>query len=536
MTSLKKICALCLMVLAFLSCRKSTNANWDVDVVIPVAHSVLDIKNFAGDSLFTTDNTHLLYFNVNRQIAAIKLDSLLNLPDTSVSTSFTLPVIIPFTLNPGQVFPNLTLDDLKFDPGNDISLKKIDVRTGTLSVKFSNLVGRPLDLVYIIPGTTKNGEPFKIVETIPSGTNSLQKSYDISGYSLDMRGATGQKYNTISQSCTLALNPNTTSVTISPGGSSSTMTLAAIEVSYSEITPAYVEGYFGDQTVKVKLDTVNIGLSKNLKAKNFKLSEASMDFDIINEFGAEFSATIFNVAAINAGSGQRVNLTDQQLSSININRASKVGTTIYPTVNSVSFNSLNSNITDFISNLPDQITYQSEIQLNPNKNITGYGDFAFYNTGLRIIAHIKIPLRYTADEFELTTNAATSFSSNAQLDNVNSGYFVITANNGFPFTAQLQGYMYDENNQLLDSLFLQGTNLVEKGVLNGQNEVITPVKSKIYVPVNQSKIENLKKCKTISFVSRFIMPPNPPEMKIFEHYQLEINISAELNYNVGFEN
>jgi hypothetical protein len=54
--------------------------------------------------------------------------------------------------------------------------------------------------------------------------------------------------------------------------------------------------------------------------------------------------------------------------------------------------------------------------------------------------------------------------------------------------------------------------------------------------VNQEKIESLKKCKTISFISHFLMPPNPPDIKILEHYQLEINISAELNYNVSLQN
>lgn len=527
MTLLKKILALCLFLSVFVACRKSTNANWDVDVVLPVAHSVLDIKNFAGDGLVDTDNNGLLHFRLNREIAAIKLDSLITLPDTTVSTSFTAPVIIPYVLSPGQSIPNLTIADFKFNIADGIALKTIEIRTGTLNVKFSNHIQGDLELTYVIQTAKKNGVPLTIKEIIPYGVNALEKSYDISGYHFDLRGNSGKDYNTVSQTCTLTLHAGSSTVVIPAG----TNTLANIQVGYSQIIPQLVEGYFGKQTVDIEPDTVNINLSGSLKAKNFKLNEAIVDFDVVNEFGAEFNASIYQVSAL-AKSGQKVNLTEK-LANLNINRATKVGQTIYPSVKGISFTHLNSNITDFLSALPDQLAYQGKINLNPLGNISGYNDFAFYNTGLRIVAHIDIPLKFNADEFELKTKTEVNFSGVTQLDKVNSGNFGISVTNGFPFAARLQGFMYDSAGVLLDSLFLSGSNIIDRGQLNTQNEVITPNKSKVFVPINRAKVEHLRKTKRIEFVSDFLLPPNPPDIKILEHYQMEISVIAELNYNVN---
>jgi hypothetical protein len=74
------------------------------------------------------------------------------------------------------------------------------------------------------------------------------------------------------------------------------------------------------------------------------------------------------------------------------------------------------------------------------------------------------------------------------------------------------------------------------GELNSQNEVTAAAHSKLLIPITKEKIENLKKCKTIRIVSLFVMPPNPPELKILESYEMDIGIIAELNYRVGLEN
>jgi hypothetical protein len=515
-------------ILLVVACRKSTNANWDVDAVIPVVNSWMSVRNFVNDSLFQSDQSGLMKVRLNREVAAIKLDSLISVPDTSFSIPFTNTFVIPLTFTVGQAITAFPPAELNFNISGGVKLKRIDVRKGMMTVNFSNHLTEPVDLVYKIISATRGSEVLTVSETVPPGNNALVRHYDLSGYSLNMRGLSGQGYNTVVQTYTFGLSTTASnSLTVNYGDG------ANIEVSYSGLVPDYVEGYFGQQTIDIPRDTVSLGLSDNFRADNFMLSDATMDFTILNEFGAEFSGQLADNASINSPGGTVVQLQTSQLSNININRASRSGTTVSPSTKQISFNASNSNITAFISNLPDKLAYQGRVIINPLGNISGYNDFAYYNSGIRILANIDIPLKFTAGYFELRSDTDVDFSDIGQLDRVNSGSFMITATNGFPFSVRLQGYMYDAANTLLDSLFVPGANVIEHGTLNGANEVLSPVQKKITVPVNKTKIGHLKSCKKIRIVSRFIMPPNPPEIKILEHYEVKVNIVAQMNYNVS---
>ncbi|MBL7921042.1 MAG: hypothetical protein JNJ40_12050 [Bacteroidia bacterium] len=521
---LRKISLWSLALIAFYGCRKPSAADWDVDVVFPVVKSNLNIKNFIGDSIFKADNTGLLSLNVNREITAIKLDSLLALPDTSITTPFTTP--FPINLTPGQSLTFFAPTELNFNISNGVALKWFDIKSGLLTVKFTNDLVEPLDLLYIIPSAKKNGQPLTIFETVPPTPATLVKTYDLSGYTLNMRGKFGTAYNTIVQAYTVTLNPNANPVAVNFGQG------AKADLTYSNIIPAYVEGYFGQQTIDIPLDTATLDIFNNFQASNFLLNNANLNFKIINEFGAEFSANLSNIKAINSLNSNSITLSNGSLSNININRATKAGYTIFPSIKTVSLTNTNSNIVPFLSSLPNKLTYQGKINVNPLGNLSGYNDFAYYNTGIKVLADIDIPLRFNADYFKLISNSKVDFSNVKQLENVNSGNFIISALNGYPFRAEMQGYLMDDQNQVLDSLFLPGVNFIEKGITDAQNIVTSPTQSKITIPVSKERIDKLKKTKTIKLVTYFRMPPNPPDIKIYENYSIDLNIIAELNYKV----
>jgi hypothetical protein len=341
-----------------------------------------------------------------------------------------------------------------------------------------------------------------------------------------MTGISGNVYNTIVQTSTVVVNPaaNTTTVTYGDG-------VKAI-LNYTGIVPDYIEGYFGQETISIPLDTTRLDFLKNVQAANFVLSSATFDFKIINEFGAEFTSSLSNIKSLSSLNNSTVTLNTNQLSNININRATKAGSSVFPSVKTISLNPSNSNITAFLSNLPDKLTYQGTVKLNPLGNLSGYNDFAYYNTGIKVIADINIPLKFNADYFKLQSIANIDFSNVAQLDRVNYGEFIVSASNGYPFKAQVQAYLLDEQLQTVDSLFVPGANFMERGQIDAQNVVYLPTRSQLRVAIDKTRIENLKKCKKVKIVTYFLMPPNPPEIKIYENYSFDINIVAELNYNV----
>jgi len=525
--SLKKLGALVLTIcIVFFSCRKETVTNWDVDITGPIVSSKLNIKNFLADSLFSTDATGLLSLNVNREVAYIKVDSLIKLPDTTIINQFLWPSPFPSTLTPNQVISFLPPTPLTFSLTNGVALKYGILRQGVLQIKFSNSITEPIDFKYILPGVKKDGIPLTISETIPPGDNSLIKSYPLDGHEIDLTASGTANANTILQNYTVSLNTNAQPVEISFGKG------AKAEISYSKIIPQYALGYFGMQNVPVNIDTAKLDIFKNFSAVNFQLSDATLDFRIINEFGAEFAGSLFNIKSLNTITNNSVTLNTQQLSSININRAYQVNSKINPSIKLISLNKTNSNIVPFISNLPNKISYQGNISLNPLGNTSGFNDFAYYNTGIRVLADINIPLKFQADEFILQSINEINLSNIKQLDNVNHGDFIVSATNGYPFDAVIQAYLMDDQNTIIDSLFVPGNNIMPKGMLNSQNIVISPTFQRLYIPISYSKVQSLKKSKNMKIKARLIMPTTPPEINIKDTYEIDIDIIVDVNYNV----
>jgi hypothetical protein len=492
--------------------------------------SRLNISNFIADTIFDADADGLLHFRFDRELTSFKLDSLVELPDTTLPVqTFTLEQ--QFSLQPGQEISIFPPSEIKFNIGNGAEITIADVRKGSIKVTFSNNTAEPLDLTYMLPGATKNGVSFTIKETIPPGAGSLQKEYDLSGYRLSLRGLNNNKVNALVQTYTVGLNINANPLTITPGQGPS------ISLSYSEIVPEYIEGFFGTDPVKIPADTAAFTFLENVQAKNFLLSKARMEFRLENEFGADFEASLTGIKSINLQNGMSVQLIPDKLSVIHLDWPVRTWNSLTASAKTILFDETNSNITTFISNLPDHISYQGSVQINPlvkkEGNFIGHTNYAFYNRGIRVMADIDIPMRFSGEEISLQSVAKVDFSNVDQLSRVNSGRFVMRAKNGYPFTARLQAYMLDELGQTIDSLFVTGANYIEKGKLNAQNDVTEPTFTELFVPVTREKIDHLARCRSLRILTTFLLPPSPPDIKIFDHYEVDLKIAAELNYNAA---
>jgi len=530
MVFVKKSLALLLISFVFFTaCRKSFNTDWDTDIVAPIARSHLNFTNLFKDSIFQADQTGLLHLAFSKKIAGFNLDSLIEIPDTTIVNNY--PLIANFTVTPGQNLPTFPqTQDIDFKIANGAEVKRAIIHKGAIKVVYTNSFTQPLEFDLTLPKAIRNGAAFNIHEIIQPGLSSLVKYYDIGGFDLSLTGSSGNKSNTMPQ----IININV------PTSAQSDVTQAGqkvqADVSYSDLIPYYLEGYFGQQTIVIPYDSLALNISNNLQAGNFQINSAYINFKIVNEFGVDVNAQLNTIKSVNTYSQTSVLLNAPALSNLNINRAGKTNSMsnpVFPSVKSVSVNTGNSNLKPFLENLPDYLTYSGVINVSPFGNISGSNDFAFYNTGINIYADVDLPLQIKADYFKLISNASIDLTSIDLIDNINYGNIVLQVTNGFPFEAVLQGYIMDEQSNVIDSLFITPGNIVKRGLLDASHKVTQPVFSKILIPVNQTNIANLKRCKSIKFVSVFLMPqPQPPDIKIYDTYTMDIVLSVDLNYKI----
>ncbi len=519
--------ALVLVIICF-ACRKKAPTEWDVDVVAPVINGELNITNFLGDSLFQSDNTGLLHLNINRTLTSLKLDTLIKIPDTLITSGFTW-TLFPVSITPGQSLIQGVQQPLKFNFSNGIALRTIVMESGFLKVVFKNTYSQPVDFRYLFPGIVKNGVPLEIIETIAGNeTVGRSKIYDLKGYTLDMKGNGGQ-VNTLTQTYSVNANPSGQTATIQPNQG------VTLDITYDKLKPNYIEGYFGQQFVTIGPDSAKLDIAKSLTAKNFKLNSAKVEFKIINDFGCELSAQLFNIYSVNKVNTTTVNLNAAALSNINVNGATKTGQWYSPytaSIKQIVLDNSNSNIKQVLEVLPDYLKYSGSVNVNPLGNTGGFNDFAYLNSSLRLDANIDIPISFNADYFDLTTTSSLDLSKIKQIDNINFGKFIIKTINGFPFKAKLQAYLVDSLNNTVDSVFNASNNMINGGQLNSQNVVVSPFPSDLNIPVDKAKLDNLKKARKLKIMARLIMPPNPPDIKLLENYRLLMKIVVDINYNI----
>jgi hypothetical protein len=234
-----------------------------------------------------------------------------------------------------------------------------------------------------------------------------------------------------------------------------------------------------------------------------------------------------NVVTLNSG-----NL----LQSINVNRAGKTNNPsnpVFPWVKQIALNSSNSNLNPFLENLPNYLGYSIQAKLNPLGNISGANDFAYYGHGLRVVADVDIPLALSANYFKLVNNSKVDLTQVKELDNVNHCEIILQARNNYAFQTRIQGYMLNDQNQVIDSLFLPGENIIQAAVTDANNVVLNYVDSKLISGFEKNKIENLKQCKQIKFVSYLYLPNQPTPVTIDETSYLDLIVSINVNYNVN---
>lgn len=524
--------SLFLVILAFSifisACRKKGQTEWDVDVVAPVVNGELNMSNFLGDSLFSPDNTGLLHLAINRTLTSIKLDSLIKIPDTLITSGFTW-TLFPTPLSPGQNIVTGAQQPLIFNFSNNVGLRTINMEKGTLRVEYKNTYSQPVDFRYSFPGIVKNGVPLELSETL-SGYDTLGRFrlFDLKGYTFDLKGNGGQ-VNTIIQTYSVTVNASGQSAYIQPGQG------VTLKISYKNLLPSYVEGYFGKQVIAIGPDSAKIDIGKNFSASNFILNSASVDFKIINDFGCELNAQLPNIVSVKKDGNVKVNLNAPNLANINVNGATRTNnwySPYTPSVKQILLNNTNSNVKQCLELLPDYLKYTGTININPLGNTSGFNNFAYLNSSLRVDANIDIPMAFNAQYFDLTSISDFNVSKIKQIDNINYGRFVIKASNGFPFKAALQAYLMDSLGTVVDSVFNPSNNIINAGFINTQNIVTTPFSTDLSIPVDKSKLEHLKKARKVQIKTRLIMPPNPPDIKLYESYLLKVKIVADINYNI----
>ena len=551
MPKLKKI-TLALLCVCLLSFCKRSPTTWEDDVVAPLATGSLTLANLFPDTVIKANADSSLKIAFETALINYQLDSLIKIPDTTITTVFTFSYNVnpAPTLSPGQTIPisTNTATPNVYNLPSGIQLKKAIIRQGKIKYLMTNTVYRDLVYHYQLLSAKKNNHILDTTFILPAADSVHGTVFPISGYinlegyTVDFSGLNHNSFNT-----TVEID----SVHIAPyallGYLHQNQGFNA-QFTFDKIIPQYATGYFGSQSITVGPDTASFVGFSTIKKGLLNLNSANVSLNISNQFGVTMKATISQLTSINTNnpSVQTLTCTNGQLSNLIVPPGIDNNGPNNPIINitpgalpaPVILNNSNSNVKDFIGNLPNKISYKLNAQINPpfgpgGGNTGANNDFGYYGTSFSANLSMDVPLYFAASNLMLADTVSLNVSNVSQLQNVNKGNLILTATNQYPFSIYLTAVLLDENKHPIDNLF-SSPSLIEAPPIDAvSGKVLSPLKSKLFIPLSPQKIANVQKARYVSYSATFNTANQPTQVKFYSNYTLDLLLTADLNYTIG---
>ena len=508
-----------------LSCNKAFDSKWDIDVIIPLVYTELDISDFVADSLISINSDETISLSLSDQSLKIDLDTLGTIQEISTVEKFLAP-FVSFDYEPGSTFPT-ELEETELDVGS-AELKQINIKSGRLGLRIQNYIEESLLSQFNVLSATLNGVEFAIEELIPPGNGNIPgefyQEYDISGYELDLSGEDGTDVNTIVSNLGVIIDPDGNTVTVT------NMDTLIIEVYYLELETAYARGSFGSEVIELFDEEESFSLLDNIAPGSIDFENIEIKLDLINGVGADFRLRLEELKSVNSAFNSEV-LLDHEIigNTINVDRAVDDPVLSFYR-DEYLLNADNSNVEEWIENFPDKIGYSLFAEMNPLGNVSGGNDFIYCESELGFIIEAEIPLCLSIEQLMLSDTLEISFDDEDNIDQVQSGNLEILVKNSFPLEGDVQLYLI-ENNLRTDSL-LTTTELAAFGapliVANSSvNSILT-------LPVSSEKFDKLKSADFIEVIAK-LNSPNNEQVKLKSGQKIELVATLKANYLIDNE-
>lgn len=523
----KAIPILSLFLSALLSsCAQDEATSWDIDVLGPLAETRLSVGDLVADSLIISAPGAPVVIRYTGRFNLVPNDSLYQIPDTSYTNAFTLPVDVHLPSG----FQVLNLSQLIRFSYKDVQLIEAVIESGTASFQVQSSMGDKVIFDYGIPKATLSNTALSLsAQEIAAGSALtpafLTRDVDLSNYYLDLRGDNFSATNQLRVNLNAKLNPNGAGADVLAN-----QQLFSYTNHFKNIRPYYGRGYLGSSSFSGS-DFVSLSDMRKLSGI-IHLQDIQLNLSIENSIGADFDLNIDGVSA--SRNGNTIALTHPIIGSTQqFSRAKRIpqnGLPYTPTNKYYTFTTSNSNIKELIELLPDRISYDASAKLNPLGNVSSGNDFFYNSSNLRIKAEVELPLSFSANALSFVDTLTTKGIESTKTENVLSGELRLLATNGFPFELQVKGYLLNENEVLIDSLL--STQTIAAASVNSDLVVTQPAYTVLKVPVNEALKLHLEQARFIVLKARINTQPEDTILPMYANYELHLQLIGDGKYRV----
>jgi hypothetical protein len=470
------------------------NGHWEA----PIAKVRLNLGDLVvDDSLVYADPDGLVHiFYRNDSLFSQSVYEFTAVPEQEpVTTTFDVsspPIAVSTTLG---TFGGAKMHTLKLKEGN-------------LRWTLTSPVSAPVGIELKVLNTTIGGTPFSLNITT-TGQGQTTGIIDVAGLFMDLTQGS-PAYNNIGFE-----------LTVTNTGGAPSGTDIDLELGFEGLRLGEATGYFGQRLVNVPSGSIatSLGILATI-ANGLYLDNPLIKLTTKSNIGLPLLLSPDLVAVGNNGSTVSLGLTPLVFSG-----ATSLGTY---NVQDFIIDKGNSNISNFIASVPENIIFSGHVEMNPNGEPAA--NFVTSDGEVTVGLEVDLPLALTTKNVtieQVLYNIDFGVDEN-EYDFVEELSLGFRIENGFPLDADLFFYFLDKDGVRLDSAEIA---LFDAATVDANGKVIAPAKSDRFLDFTQEKIQKILRSDDIEIKVVLNTGNNGQVVKLLTDYYIDVTFGARVKIN-----
>ncbi len=513
-------------------------------ILAPLAYGSLTlddlISEFDSSSFISSNADGLLLITYKDSLFSYIADDLLEIPPQDfleffIESDFTIPpgwgvgetVILDRTKNfPFTFSNNEQLDSMILDEGTMVfDIYSEFLHTGQIIITCPNIRSR------------LNNVPFTrtIDIDVDDGSFTYNEPFILDRYTIYLT-------DSVTVDSTFSYMPVDFHVElINSGAGFNPGERISVIVTIEDIDFEAIFGYIGDYDLLSQTGEVELGFFENSLEGYIWFKNPYINFNIKNSYGVPAAVSISRFTGFKTDVDSIEMIFDSSMDTFAYaypRLTDYINNDIYKDT-TISINTTNSNVSDFLSFLPSKLEYSLSAASNPDGPEASY-NFVCDDSRIDIDFEFILPLWFKADSFALVDTIELDLMNvDEDADFIERVNIMLEVSNGLPLDIDFQLYFLDSVYNHVDTLFAENSRpIISSGILDpADNTVIAPgIKTSLVEYTN----EEIAALNTVRYgvIRAGLKTPSDSNgdlisVKFFEDYSVDFNLSIGIDVKVN---
>ncbi len=522
------ICFTTLLIFSTTSCVKDefnieniATSEWSPNIAAPIINSNLNMWDLMNDydstEVFEEYNTKLIYLVYQGNIATNTMENYINIPSQNQSFS-QLTINIP-GVNLSSDYEVTHNYSFNLSLPNGMIIDTMFLKSLDLSLQINHDINYPIDVNFSINNATVNNSSHSETFSVPSLNYNYSKHYN----NIKLRlGANNQLSFDIK-------------ITIHGDGSTNQSPYFFIlSIGMNNIAFSKLFGNLGNYNLNLNNDTITIELYNNHFEGIINWEDPKIFLNVSNSIGAPININLNQITA---------HRTNPPTNTLNVTTSiSNPWTISFPSLAEIGqskisyqqINKSNSNIVDAFNISPNSIDIIANAQINSN----GHSNFLIDTSRLYLNGRVELPFHGKAKDFTLIDTVELDLGDSTYFKYVDWFMFKILTNNFYPIDADMQVYLLDSLNNVIDSIVPADQRIAASGVVGPGPDyrVLTPsskMTTNKFTGVRKDALVNVRKAVIKAVLNTTDHGSSIVKIYSYEYINVRVSAQAQLN-NVTF--